>query len=156
MMLSLIANSIPKLSESGGLIPASDPRGILCVAGLVYIVVIFLISKMDGFNGWLRAVTLSVACFFLFMPVKDDDLMAKTSTGWRTVADINRGVLGEAETKKFWEEENYYYAMHINGLSWKLYHPIMWIGCPIIALSFSGFTWMALMLLYSLSPKEKS
>ena len=155
MMFNLVANSIPKLSESGGLIPSSDPRGILCLAGLVYIVVIFLMSKSDGFNGWLRAVTLSVACFFLFMPVKDTDLMAKTSAGWRTVADINQGVLSEAETKFIWEEKDYYYAIHVQDkVSWKLYHPIMWLGCPIIALSFSGFTWIALMLLYSLHQKE--
>jgi hypothetical protein len=154
-MINVLAQIIQQVPDSS-IIPSDSFWGAFCLVGIIY-TLILLIMGWCGFVGWLVAVCLSIFCFFNLCPVDDELFVTKTTLGWITKADVNGGLLSEAETNKVRERDQYYYRPHLEGkISWKLYHPIVWFICPIIALSLSPYTWIVVALIITFGNAGKN
>lgn len=134
------------------LITGSDPKGILCLVGILYTLVL-LIMGWCGWIGWLTAVGVSVSCFFMFTPTDPLQYCARVTINgqktWITQEDVLRGrFLDENQRKKVIEANDYYYKPHAEGrYSWRLYHPVVWLMAPLIGLGLSPYTWITTVIL---------
>lgn len=143
------------------LITSNDPKGILCLVGVVY-TVFLLIMGWCGWGGWVAAVGISITCFFVFTPTNPSDYCARVTIDgkqtWITQDDVLSGrYIDETQRKKVIETNDYYYKPHADGrYSWKLYHPVIWLMAPLIGLGLSPFTWIVFAIIVTFGGAAKN
>jgi hypothetical protein len=148
-MFDLIASISNNVAH---LITSSDPKGVLCLVGIIY-TVFLLVLGWCGWGGWITAVGISITCFFMFTPTNPGQYCARVTVSghqtWITQDDVLRGrYIDETQMKKVIEENNFYYKPHVDGrYSWKMYHPVIWMMAPLIGLGLSPFTWIVFAIL---------
>jgi hypothetical protein len=140
-LIASISNNVTHL------ITSNDPKGVLCVAGIIY-TVFLLVLGWCGWAGWVAAVGISITCFFMFTPTDPGQYCARVTINgqktWITQDDVLRGrYIDETQMKKVIETNDYYFKPHVDGrYSWRLYHPVIWMMAPLIGLGLSPFTWI--------------